>query len=219
MQTSSSNPGEQDEATSSESVAASAASRPRRWIAIAIALPLTAVVVLLVWGMVRSDFLSGAIGVNETFGEIPVKSKQASDFTITTLEGRNIELSKLRGRVVMIDFWASWCPPCRLEARGLAEVYRDYEGAPVEFIGINVWDEESDALAYIERYGVTYPNGQDLNGRISVEYGLAGLPEKFFIDQEGNLVKKFIGPMSGKALSDVVDELLDSAIVGDASAD
>ena len=90
----------------------------------------------------------------------------------------------------------------------LAQVYLEYEGRPVEFVGVDIWDEPSAAREHIDRYGVTYPNGIDANGIISIDYGVTGLPEKFFISPEGRIVKKFVGPMSPSNLRDILNEML-----------
>ena len=190
-------------------------SRPRfsRLVAAAIFVPFAAIAALLVWGFSQAEYSPSGIAVNNDLGVIPISPRPATDFSITTFDGDLITLSELRGKVVMIDFWASWCPPCRREARDLAEVYELYRGMPVEFIGIDVWDTEQDALAYIERYGIGYPNGPDKDGSITVEYGVGGIPEKLFVNREGILVRKIIGPMDSRSLTAVIDELLDAPLI------
>ncbi len=108
----------------------------------------------------------------------------------------------------MVDFWASWCPPCREEAPGLAQVYSEYKGTGVEFVGIDIWDTEQDAKRFISRYGIAYPNGLDAKGRIAIDYGVTGIPEKYFIDRSGVLVKKYVGPMTATQLRQILEGLL-----------
>ncbi len=192
-------------------------SRSARMLVLLILIPTLAVVGLLVWGFAQVEFSPYGVIVNNDLGVIPIEPRPATDFTITTFDGDLLTLSDLRGKVVMVDFWASWCPPCRREARDLAQVYEQYRDAPVEFIGIDVWDVEADALAYIERYGIGYPNGPDADGTITVDYGVGGIPEKLFITREGILVKKIIGPMDQRSLTEVIDEMLDAPLLESAA--
>ncbi len=108
----------------------------------------------------------------------------------------------------MVDFWASWCTPCRQEAPVLSQVYLEYAGQPVEFIGVNIWDRNQDALNFLEAFETTYPNGVDEAGKIAIDYGVRGIPEKFFIDQEGVVRQKFVGPMQAGDLRAAIDGLL-----------
>lgn len=90
----------------------------------------------------------------------------------------------------------------------LSQVYLEYTGQPVEFVGVNIWDRPQDALDYLEAFNTTYPNGIDSTGSIAVDYGVRGIPEKFFIDQHGVIRQKFVGPMHAAALREAIDTLL-----------
>lgn len=151
----------------------------------------------------------GGFGVNAEFGQVEVSADQADDFSLKLMAGGTLTLSELRGKAVMVDFWSSWCPPCRREAPVLAEVYLEYEGLPVEFVGVDIWDVPSAAQEHIDRYNVPYPNGIDADGIIVINYGVTGLPEKFFISPEGTIVKKFVGPMSSSKLRGILNDMLD----------
>ena len=151
----------------------------------------------------------GGFGVNAEFGQVEVSADQADDFSFKLMAGGTLTLSELRGKAVMVDFWSSWCPPCRREAPVLAEVYLEYEGLPVEFVGVDIWDVPSAAQEHIDRYNVPYPNGIDADGIIVINYGVTGLPEKFFISPEGTIVKKFVGPMSPSKLRGILNDMLD----------
>jgi cytochrome c biogenesis protein CcmG/thiol:disulfide interchange protein DsbE len=182
----------------------------RGWILLSTAIPVIALLSLLGWAVVRYGGNPGGLGVNSVFGRVDVSAEPASDFTVELLEGGALNLSDLRGKVVLVDFWASWCPPCRQEAQTLAQVYQEYADQPVEFIGVDIWDRREDALAYINDYNVPYPNGIDEKGTILIAYGVTGIPEKFIIDQNGVVRHKLVGPTSADTLRETLDELLAS---------
>ena len=180
----------------------------RGWILLGSSIPMLGLIALLAWALVESGGSPGGLGVNNAYGEIQVERKAAQGFSLTLLDGSTVTLSGLRGHVLLLDFWASWCPPCRQEAPILAQVYLEYQDRGVEFIGVDIWDRREDAEAYLERYGVTYPNGIDARGTVAIDYGVRGIPEKFLIDGGGFLVKKFVGPMSAGSLRAALDDLL-----------
>ena len=180
----------------------------RGWILLGTALPVLALFALLGWASLGSGGNPGGFGVNAEFGQVEVASDQAAEFSLDLMNGGTVTSSGLRGKAVMVDFWSSWCPPCRQEAPVLAEVYLEYKSQPVEFVGVDIWDEPSAAREHIARYGVTYPNGIDDEGIIAIDYGVIGLPEKFFISPDGRVVKKFVGPMNRSNLRDILNELL-----------
>jgi cytochrome c biogenesis protein CcmG/thiol:disulfide interchange protein DsbE len=182
----------------------------RGWILLGTALPVMALLSLLGWAVVRSGGNPGSLGVNSVFGRVDVPAEPASDFTLELLDGGTLNLSDLRGKVVLVDFWASWCPPCRQEAQTLTQVYQEYADQPVEFVGVDIWDRQEDALAYINEYNVPYPNGIDERGTILIDYGVTGIPEKFIIDQNGVLRQQLVGPTSADTLRETLDELLAS---------
>ena len=180
----------------------------RGWILLASGLPLLALFAVLAWASVRSGGNPGGFGVNAEFGQVEVSEDQADDFSLELMSGETLTLANLRGKAVMVDFWSSWCPPCRQEAPVLAEVYLEYENLPVEFVGVDIWDVPAAAQEHIDRYNVPYPNGIDADGIIAINYGVTGLPEKFFISPEGMVVKKFVGPMSPSKLRGILNEML-----------
>lgn len=171
--------------------------------------PVLAIVALLFWGQLRSDDNPGGVLVHEEPSESQVAVRLAPWFGGYDLVSRQrVESDDLRGRVVMVDFWSSWCAACRIEAADLAQVYREYDNADVEFVGIAIWDRPADAEEHIERYGVTYLNILDPRGTTAVSYGVRGVPEKFFLDAEGRIVRKLIGPVSAEGLRGILDGLL-----------
>jgi cytochrome c biogenesis protein CcmG, thiol:disulfide interchange protein DsbE len=130
----------------------------------------------------------------------------APDFTVQTFDGQTLQLSEYRGTPVIVNFWASWCVPCRTEMPLLESTWRKYQGQ-VLFIGIDHVDTEPAARAFLEEFNVTYPNGPDLGGRVSDAYRIRGVPETFFIDREGNLRGVKIGPLSEAELEGWIQQL------------
>jgi len=132
----------------------------------------------------------------------------APDFTLTSFDGRTYTLSELRGQVVIINFWASWCPPCREEAAYLESTWRKYQDKGVIFIGVDYADAEKPALAYIDEFDITYFNGPDLGTRISQKYNIKGVPETYYVAKDGSLKGNQIGPLFPPKLDNRIDELL-----------
>ncbi len=134
----------------------------------------------------------------------------APDFSITTFSGEPLKLSDLRGKVVVVNFWASWCGPCRYEAPTLQAVSQQYLDRGVVFVGIAYTDTERDAKAFLNQYGVTYANGLDIGTRISERYHITGVPETFFIDRKGNIAQFVMAPLDAPSLRSILDRVLAS---------
>lgn len=150
---------------------------------------------ILGWGLARS--LQGQ-----------VSSGKAPDFTLVGFDGRAATLSQLRGKVVIINFWASWCLPCREEAAYLEQTWRKYQDQEVVFIGVDYVDTQKEALAYIQEFDITYLNGPDVGTRISQAYNIKGVPETFYVDKKGQVRGLNIGPLASPALDNKIEELL-----------
>ena len=124
----------------------------------------------------------------------PLKiGEPAPDFILSTFDGGQIDTSDLRGQVILVNVWASWCTTCVYEAAELEQAYQMYRRQGVVFLGVDWSDTETKALEYMERFGITYPNGPDLAGRIYNDYRIKGVPETFIIDAHGNLSSIKIG--------------------------
>lgn len=144
-----------------------------------------------------------------TRGAGPVSQGLAPSFTLPLFDGGQLSLEELRGKVVVINFWASWCGPCLDEAPILEQVWREYENRGVVFVGVDYVDTEPEARAYIKRFDITYPNGPDLGSKIAQAYRIRGVPETYFVNQDGRLAKNRIGPFSSQAeLVAVLEDLL-----------
>ena len=171
--------------------------------------PVIALIALLAWGQLRPESNPGGLLEHEQPGAERTSVRAAPDLAgFDLVSGAQVSLESLRGKVVVVDFWSSWCAACRAEAADLATVYLEYIDAPVEFVGVAIWDATGDVLQHIERYGVTYPNILDERGAAAVGYGVRGVPEKFFLDGDGQIVLKLIGPVSDEKLRETIDSLL-----------
>ncbi len=136
-----------------------------------------------------------AIGLKAR-GEVQPSSGPAPDFTLNTFDGQQIKLSDLRGKVVVINFWASWCVPCRDEAPFLQSTYLQYKDKGVVFLGIDWVDPEPDARDYLKQFKITYPNGPDLGSAINPLFRIKGVPETYFVGKDGNLAGNSLGPIA-----------------------
>jgi len=148
----------------------------------------------------------GAVALERT--NLPEPGGRAPDFTAPLLAGGgSLELSDLRGKPVMLNFWASWCVPCKDEAPLLRQAFRAY-GDRIAFVGVDVKDSRSDAIAFARRTGLSYPHVRDEGGTIYSDYGLTGQPETFFIDGDGTIVEHVNGPVDEGALTQLLDVLV-----------
>ncbi len=140
----------------------------------------------------------------------PLQAGQAVPaFELTDLEGAQIDLDAQRGRVVVINFFASWCEPCHEEAAGLEETWQQFQPEEVQFFGVAYKDVGSKVQTFLDQYGVTYPCALDSGGRTARAYGVTGVPETFIVDREGRLVRHVVGPIGQGELSLLIDQALE----------
>ncbi len=155
----------------------------------------------------------GAPGINAEGRLASAAPEPAADFTLQGFDGEPITLSELRGKVVVLNFWSSWCQPCKDEAQVLEQVSRRYKDKNVVVLGANVWTTEQEARNFLEEQGITYPNGRT-EAALAAEYGLTGIPETFVIDPEGVIVRRWLGPLTEDDLAGLIDAALPSASAG-----
>ena len=171
----------------------------KRWIRLAI----VAVIVGGVVGLLAYGFTRDARYIRS-----PLIAKRAPSFTLTLFDGKVIRLEDFRGKVVFLNFWASWCVPCRAEAKTLEAAWQKYKDRRIVFLGIDIQDKEEDARAFMKEFGITYLNGRDASGKIAIDYGVWGIPETFFIDRSGGVTYKQVGEIGAQTITVKMDEAL-----------
>ena len=169
----------------------------------------------LAWSVVAGSVLVGAmaliaVGFTRDPGRIEpaVIGRAAPTFRLVSLAGTTIDLAGLRGQPVVVNFWASWCIPCREEAPLLRSATERYAAQNVAFLGIVYQDSAASAQAFVDRYAVPYPSLLDPDGRTALDYGVYGVPETFFIATDGTIRAKQIGQLDVASLERGIAEAL-----------
>jgi len=183
--------------------------RWRRGVKAAIALVLPATAIALVVRPRPVDNASGSGGAPQltTFGGGPAPAFSLPDLAYPT---RTLSLSQFRGRPVLVNFWASWCVPCRKEMPLLEATYRRVHGR-VAFLGVDTNDTRGAALSFLRQTGVTYPSAYDPHGTAATAYGLVGLPTTVFVAPDGKVFERHIGALSSEALTAGITSLMRTA--------
>lgn len=173
---------------------------PARAVALTVGLTVVALLALMIWGLGRRS--AG------TVGEARVTQRQAPDLSLQLFDGQTLRVGDLRGQPAVVNFWASWCLPCEEEAAALQRGARRYAGRAT-FVGVAVQDTDQNARAFVRRFGLAYPNGLDAGGGIAVDFGMTGVPETYFVDRAGRIVRKWQGPLDDALVERFLEELLD----------
>lgn len=176
--------------------------RSRPWTRALIWLGVAALLGLLAWGLLKA-------------GETrPDAGATAPNFNVQFFDGYEWQgeevasLDDFRGNVVVLNFWASWCVECRIEADLLEQTWQRYRDQGVVFLGVAYVDAEAKSLAYLNEYDITYPNGPDLGSSISGAYKITGVPETFFIGKDGAVSRYVLGPVNSNILTGEIESLL-----------
>ncbi len=179
-----------------------------------VVLAVLALLALLGYGLLRRQGGSFAgFGVNAVARAGRILPGPAPDFQLSLFTGGTFRLSEQRGKAVVLNFWASWCPPCRAEAPVLERAWRRYRDRGVVLVGLNVWDSREGALRFLREFDVSYPNGP-ANSSTPVEYGVTGIPETFFIRPDGTMARHWLGPLTDEQVGAFIEELLDQSSSG-----
>jgi cytochrome c biogenesis protein CcmG/thiol:disulfide interchange protein DsbE len=170
--------------------------------------PVTAMIIALL-------FLGGFLaflyfGLERTYQGPVTVGQKVKPFALQTFDGEIINTSEQENKVILVNFWASWCKPCESEAAFLQQAWQHYQpGGEVLFLGVDYVDTEPEAKASLAKFGITFPNGPDLGTRISQEFRIRGVPETYIIKKDGTLAYIQVGPFSSlKDIQGKIDPLL-----------
>jgi cytochrome c biogenesis protein CcmG, thiol:disulfide interchange protein DsbE len=172
--------------------------RRRTWLLAGVGATVVVIVALLMTGLGRDPSVIAS----------PLVGRAAPNFTLPQLDGPPVTLSKLRGQVVVINFWASWCAECQVEQAALDRTWQQFQDSGVVVIGVNFEDSTGAARSYVRTQGVTYPVVEDASSQAALAYGLRGVPETFVVNQSGRVVNRVFGPVDAAALSSEIDSML-----------
>jgi peroxiredoxin len=151
----------------------------------------------------QGDQQEAAVGIN--VGEI------APDFTLLDLDGNEVGLSEFRGEVVFVNFWATWCPPCRAEMPDIESLYQEYKDKGVVVIGIDIGESEATVRQFVQQGGYSWTFVLDSTGAVAANYNIRAIPTSFFIDREGVIQAVNIGAMTKQGMEARLAEAMTSA--------
>jgi peroxiredoxin len=139
-----------------------------------------------------------------------IKGDMAPDFTLTTLDGKKVQLSDLKGKKIIVNFWATWCPPCKAEMPHMQNYYEDFaKDENVEILAVNLTngDKVESVQNFVEDYGLTFPIPMDVEGKVGETYQAITIPTSYMIDTKGRIQNKIVGPMDENMMKDFVSNL------------
>ena len=181
-------------------------SRKKRWEI----LMLVSLTIAILWTV--ASRVPSAVGAPLSLSPSPREGFLAPDFTLDTLDGSKVTLSELRGKVVVVNFWATWCPPCRAETPALEKSYEQYKDSGVVILGVNLTNQDviSEVESFVQEFSLTYPILLDRDGTVSSTlYQIKGLPSTFFVNREGIIRTVLVGgPMSETFIRSKIEALL-----------
>ncbi len=170
--------------------------RVLRWL-----IPLSAIPVLVL--------LAYGFRVNPREIPSPLVGRPASPFALDAFDGQRVSLTDLRGKVVVVNFWASWCyPTCYEEAPALERAWRTYRDRGLVLVGVDIQDSTEAGKKFVSDLGLSFANARDVGGKVSVDYGVYGVPETFFIDRRGRIRAKHVGALTDDLFRGYVERLL-----------
>ncbi|MBT2581700.1 redoxin domain-containing protein [Planococcus sp. ISL-109] len=176
------------------------------------------IIILAVWTVLDSQredraLNNMALGSNVEFlptDEGLAKGELAPDFKLTTLAGEEMRLSDYRGKAVILNFWATWCPPCRAEMPHMQDFYENQQANDLEVLAVNLTTEDSglsDIESFVEEFGLGFPIPMDVDGEVGKLYQAFSIPTSYIIDREGRVRHKIVGPMDEEMMNGFIEEI------------
>ena len=177
---------------------------------------IVAVVILAVWGFY--DYYAKAVnrGTNnqeQTTADIKVginKGNKAPEFELLTLDGKKVKLSDFASKKIILNFWATWCPPCRAEMPHMEKFYKDYEKKDVVVLAVNLTQTEkkrSDVTAFVQDFGLTFPIVMDEDGNVMNKYQIVAYPTSYIMDSKGIIKEKFQGAINYEVMEKAISKI------------
>lgn len=184
--------------------------------------PVILLAALLIWGIYdvvnKNNINNEAVGkintntevITDKNDEIKIgleKGNLAPDFELTTLDGRKVKLSDYRGKKVILNFWTTWCPPCRAEIPDMDKFYSSYKDKDIVILGVNLTKAEQDQTSvksFIKEYRVTYPIPLDKESLVAEMYQVSAIPTSYIIDPQGTIIQKIVGPMDFETMKSLL---------------
>lgn len=179
------------------------ASRPRTVVVLAVFTVLNLGLGGILWSL-----LTPAPHLIQGHAFSPLVGHPAPNFMFTPWNGQTLQLAALKGHPVVLNFWASWCDPCRQEAAVLESAWQRHQREGVLLLGVDYHDTPAAAQQFLQTYGITYPNGPDVAGQISASYEVNDIPATIFIDRSGRVVRTILGQLDPAPLEGALQQLL-----------
>lgn len=145
--------------------------------------------------------------VSTDTGGKPVAGEQAPDFTLTTLDGKQKSLSDLKGKAVMINFWGTWCPPCKQEMPAIQKAYEINQKRGFEVVSINIRENDLPVSNFVNQMGLTFPIWMDKEREVIKQYKIGPIPSTFFINRDGVIIERIEGPLQLNQLQYYIDKI------------
>jgi cytochrome c biogenesis protein CcmG, thiol:disulfide interchange protein DsbE len=149
-----------------------------------------------------------AVATDAGLAPAPMPNHPAPDFTLANLDGANIALLDLKGQVLLINVWATWCPPCRVEMPAIQAAYEQYHDQGFTVLAVNLQEDPAAVATFLREYRLTFPALLDTDGQVSRAYQAAALPSSFFVDRQGVIRAVYRGPMPRSTIAGTVEQLL-----------